>query len=105
MNDQRFRLPGGRRVRAGGQLRAWLTLAAAAIVGSVLLAFGLVLAVAVLVVGLVVGVIAYGVLRWKLRRWRKDLAQSASARYASPPAGRGAIIDVQARPLDDEPRR
>lgn len=102
MNDQRFRLPGGRRVRAGGQLRAWLTLAAAAIVGSVLLAFGLVLAVAVLAVGLVVGVIAYGVLRWKLRGWRKDLAQAA--RYAPPPAGRGAIIDVQARRLDDEPR-
>lgn len=103
MNDQRFRLPGGRRVRAGGQLRAWLTLAAAAVVGSVLLAFGLVLAVAVLAVGLVVGVIAYGVLRWKLRRWRRDLAQAA--RYAPPQARRGAIIDVQARQLDDEQRR
>jgi hypothetical protein len=95
------RIPSGSRVRAAGRLRSWLTALTVVVAGGALLVFGLVLATIVLAVGLVVGVLAYGVLRWKLRGWRARLDEAA--RQAR--AGRGEVIDVQARWSGDEKKR
>ena len=91
----------GRRSRVSAPLPGWLAGLAAVTVGGVLLVIGLLFSVLVIAVGLGVGLVGYGVLRWKLRGWRKRLREAEQQARA----GRGEIIDVQARVIDSRPHR